>query len=181
MVHQWFFCCLLFAKPKSALLLSHMVPFCFWILPNFFRSCVSAMIKYMSVRDDFGTPSWYRGDFWNVSVLWEKVTTEWPPGQFPSSFSSKRNKDYLKVGYIVLCQKKRRKFNLQTGGWECGLWFRIKVMQLVWMWLAWNFHPLLPLCGWNLHIQSGFERLSYLLEARSTSSQLAEQSTCASF
>lgn len=97
---------------------------------SLFLSCVSVMIKYMSVRDDFGTPSWYRGDFWNVSVLWEKVTTEWPPGQFPSSFSSKRNKDYLKVGYIVLCQKKRRKFNLQTGGWECGLWFRIKVMQL---------------------------------------------------
>lgn len=95
-----------------------------------FLSCVSVIIKYMSVGDDFGRPSWYRGDFWNFAVLWEKVTTEWPPGQFPLSFSLKRNKDYLKVGCIVLYQKKRRKFNLQTGGWECGLWFRIKVMQL---------------------------------------------------
>lgn len=35
---------------------------------------------------------------------------------FHHFFSLKRNKDYLKVGYIVLYQKKRRKFNLQTGG-----------------------------------------------------------------
>lgn len=72
---QWFFCCLLFVKPKSKLPLYFPTWFPFAALfcsASAFLPWVCVVVKYVSVRDDFGKPAWYRGDFFKTSQCCEK-------------------------------------------------------------------------------------------------------------